>query len=57
LISKLLASVTGDATKQPWNEPDDPRYTRSFVGALIVLAVAMGTVLVLLVDWLSTAVR
>ena len=53
MISKL--NVTGDATKQPWNQPDDPRYTRTygFVGVMVILAVAIGTVLVLLVNWLN----
>ena len=59
MISKLLAAVTGDATRQPWNQPDDPRYSRtySFVGALIILAVAIGTGLALSVDWLTSLAK
>jgi hypothetical protein len=49
---KPLANLVSGVTKPTFPRPDR-RY--SFAGALVMLAVAIGTVLVLLVDWLYTA--
>lgn len=51
-ILKPTAHLANGVTK-----PTFPRLDRrySLAGALVILAVASGTVLVLLVDWISTA--
>jgi hypothetical protein len=48
---KAQANLASGVTKPSYTY--DSRY--SFAGALVILAVAMGVVLVLLVDWLDTA--
>jgi hypothetical protein len=48
---KPLANLASGVTKPHYPRHD---HRHRFTGALVVLAVAMGTVLVLLVDWLNT---
>ena len=48
---KPLANLASSLTKSHYPRHD---YDHRLTGALVILAVAMGTVLVLLVDWLNT---
>lgn len=53
-ILKPLANVASGVTTPPENQPEDLSRNLRYgaVGVLVVLAVAIGTVLVLLVNWL-----
>lgn len=49
---KPLADLASGVAKPHYPRYDHRRY--SLAGGLVILAVAIGTVLVLLVDWLNT---